>query len=201
MSCDENYSNCVISCRGSNACFGRQLYCRPTDYVIGQTSGNKCRNCVISCSTDDACKQIDVFTFDCDSVQINALGDKSIEIGKVISPYNGSVYVLASNVFENTYTGTNDDIIFLLDVDFTANNTNYFEFNCDGALGCTNNMIDATYGFYIEFNCLNGANCSYNSIYCPDNALNDGVSCQIYFGDDAVGKNNDYYAIEGLPTV
>ena len=74
MSCDENYESCLISCRGSNACFGRGLYCRPIDYVIGETSGKKCQNCVISCLTDDACKVIQVYTFDCESVQINAFG-------------------------------------------------------------------------------------------------------------------------------
>ena len=201
MECDDSYSNCLINCPGSQSCLDRKMYCRPTNYVIGQTSGHECQNCVINCGHDDACIDFEVYSFDCANVLIYALGELSMKKGNIVAPYNGNLFVYAGNALESSYdTSGNNSVIFAQGNTFIANETNYFEFECEGSFACIRNTIYAEFGYYFEMNCFSGANCSFNNIYCPDNRLNDGVSCNIYY-DDSQAAFNNYFAVEGFPTV
>ena len=202
MQCDDSYSNCLINCPASQSCLDRKMYCRPTDYVIGQSSGgHECQNCVINCAHDDACVDFEVYSFDCANVLIYGLGELSLKNGNIMAPYNGNLFVYAGNGLETSYdTNSNDSIDFTRGNNFILNETNSFEFECDGPFACIKNSINAKFGYYFEMNCFDGANCSFNTIYCPDNELNDGVSCVINY-DDAQAGFNTYFAVDGFPAV
>ena len=207
ITCTDESPNCIINCIDENdACWDIDLYCRPIESFVLEST--ECTHCIINCANEYACDNVRVYSFDCDTVTINALAPESFLNSKIYAQNmssNGTVSILAQNVF---------DFINAADTAYFRNNliesdqnrveeeTNLIiELDCNG-VECDNNQFFVTKSEYFEMNCFNGADCTDNNIYCPKNGKNDysDAACNIVY-DDSEASGNQFFTIDGLPRV
>ena len=194
MECSSDYDNCFISCNGESSCFDNSIYCRP----IGYTSGSsQCSHCVVNCQSDTACTGITVYSFDCDYVEINALGQNSISNSIIYSPTDGGYLTLfANNHFDESYS-TIPTPFFINNIIY-GNGSSYIDFECSDEVECNNNTFYASQSDWFYLDCNSDSNFMSNTIYCPEN--NDGA-CVISFDDSSTADLNVYFALGGIPSV
>lgn len=190
VSCSSDYQNCHMNCQGSSSCTDRSIYC---------SSAEQCNHCIVNCASDDSCFGITVYPYNCDYVEIRALGENSIKGAAIYSPTNGTLHLFASNVFDYIYAGSTDPPLFFSNNIIYGNMSHHVRFHCVGTTCADNRALTQT-SLFFELNCYDDAYCYNNSLYCPDNELYDGLSCEIIYINSTADANN-YFARDGMPTV